>query len=240
MQVQIEDNFDEILEVLSKGQIEVLGQITNSSNVTVYTELIYLDKKINAVYKPERGERPLHDFPSGLYKREQAAYDLSEQLGWDLVPPTVVRDGPLGIGSIQFFIDANFEEHYFTILEDSKHQLTLKKICAFDYLMNNTDRKSSHCLLSNTNKIWAIDHGLCFHEQYKLRTVIWDFTGQELPVEILDDLQLIIDSGLTNNLKELLTNIEIDALYSRCKAMLKSRVFPIDETDGRRIPWPRI
>ena len=129
-----------------------------------------------------RGERPLWDFPTGLFKREVAAYELSEALGWGLVPRTVLRaEGPLGEGSLQEFVDADFEQHYFTLYEDEQYHDQLRAICAFDLLANNTDRKSGHCLLGRDGRIYAIDNGLSFHHEFKLRTVIWEFGGEPVP-----------------------------------------------------------
>ena len=136
-------------------------------------------QEAKAIYKPVRGERPLWDFPSGLHRREVAAWELSEYLGWHLVPPTIMRDGPFGEGSLQLFVAADFEQHYFTLYEGRAdlHD-ALRRMCAFDLLANNTDRKSGHCLLGLDGRIWGIDHGLCFAEDFKLRTVIWEFGGE--------------------------------------------------------------
>ncbi len=144
-----------------------------SSNATFLVELV-LDGAITlAIYKPERGERPLWDFPSGLYKREIAAYLLSEALGWGLVPLTIARDGPYGEGSFQLFVDADFEQHFFTLVEDTAHHDRLRRMCVFDLLANNADRKSGHCLLGPDGAVYGIDNGLTFHVEPKLRTVIW-------------------------------------------------------------------
>src|SRR5207248_851304 len=126
-----------------------------------------------AVYKPWRGERPLWDFPDGLFRREVAAYELSAALGWDIVPETVARDdGPHGPGSYQRFVDADFTEHYFTLLEAARDLDALRKIAVFDLVANNADRKSGHCLVDAGDHIWGIDHGLCFAVPPKLRTVM--------------------------------------------------------------------
>jgi len=233
------DNVD-ILKILEYGEIELLGRLTNSSNVTTLVKLTHSEKEIQAIYKPLRGERPLHDFPAGLYKREVAAFILSEELGWHIVPPTIIRDGPYGEGSLQFFIDADFEEHYFTLIENSKFNYVLQKICVFDYLINNTDRKSGHCLLDKNNTIWGIDHGLCFHSQYKLRTVIWEFAEGKIPDEILSDVDKFHKNGNTKELCNLLDPFEIDALKNRTHALLESKRFPQDETGGHRYPWPPV
>src|SRR3954468_13264955 len=176
----------ERLALLRETELAVQGRMPWSSNATFLVDLCGTDE--HAVYKPFRGERPLWDFPAGLGKREVAAWELSEALGWGLVPPTILRDGPLGPGSVQWFVDADFEQHYFTLLEDEQHHATLRAICAFDIVANNTDRKSGHCLLGEDGRIYAIDNGLAFHEEFKVRTVIWDFGGEPVPEPLLDDL----------------------------------------------------
>ena len=143
-----------------------------------------------AVYKPARGERPLWDFPNGtLYRREVAAYLVSEQLGWRLVPPTLARDGPLGIGSVQLYVDADPEVTAFELLADGNPSMA--RIAAFDVVTNNADRKAGHCLAGQDGHVWAIDHGLCFHVQAKLRTVLWDLAGDRLEAAVLADLEAL-------------------------------------------------
>ena len=166
------------LDLLSRGTIEVKGRMPGASNVTLLVECALGEDAALAIYKPRRGERRLWDFPPGLWKRELAAYVLSEALGWGLVPLTVPRDGPHGEGSLQLFIHADFEQHYFSLVEDAAHHDTLRRICLFDLVTNNADRKSGHCLLVPDDRIYAIDNGLTFHAEPKLRTVIWDF-GEE-------------------------------------------------------------
>lgn len=193
-----------------------------------------------AVYKPRRGERPLWDFPPGLYRREIAAYRLSEALGWGLVPPTIAReDGPFGEGSLQHFVQADFEQHYFTLREDAAHHGTLQRICAFDLVANNADRKSGHCLLAPDGRIYAIDNALCFHAEPKLRTVIWDFGGAPLPDAVHTDLRRLIETGIPDDVAELLDVDERDALLVRATALVDAGAFPPDET-GMRYPWPLV
>jgi uncharacterized repeat protein (TIGR03843 family) len=163
--------------LLEHGELEVLGRMPWSSNATYLCEVRCDDDVMRAIYKPRRGERPLWDFPSGLDHREVAAYELSEALGWGLVPRTILRDGPLGSGSVQAFVDADFEQHYFTLYEDESTHGALRAMCAFDLIGNNTDRKSGHVLLGLDGHIVGIDHGLMFHHEFKLRTVIWEFGG---------------------------------------------------------------
>ena len=152
-----------------------------------------------AVYKPARGERPLWDYPSGLYRRERAVYLVSEALGWGLVPPTILRDGPMGPGSLQQFVPADFREQYFSLLERPEHHDALRAICLFDLVVNNGDRKAGHCLLGEDGHLWAIDHGLCLHEEPKLRTVIWDFAGEPFPPSAVEDLTRLVVAPPTSS-----------------------------------------
>lgn len=224
------------LDELRTAELDVVGRMPWSSNATFLVELRGDVADLQAVYKPGRGERPLWDFPDGLYRREVAAYELSAQLGWGIVPPTVEREGPLGPGSLQLFIPTDFEQHYFTIREDPTHTAALQRICAFDFVANSTDRKGGHCLLGEDGHIYAIDNGLSFHTEFKLRTVIWDFGGLIIPGEIAADLCDLLD-GLDPALEELLTPSEVEALLGRARSFVQGGQFPIDPT-GRRWPWP--
>ncbi len=210
-----------------------------SSNATFLVEVTLEGTTALAVYKPERGERPLWDFPSGLFRREIAAYHLSEVLGWGLVPLTLRReDGPYGEGSLQAFVDADFEQHYFTLREDATHHDRLRRICAFDLVANNADRKGGHCLLAG-GTIYAIDNGLCFHVEPKLRTVIWDFAGEPIPEEVRADLRHLVDRGLATTISELLEPGEGAAILKRAKAVAAADCFPSDQS-GHRYPWPLV
>jgi uncharacterized repeat protein (TIGR03843 family) len=229
----------DVRDVLTRGQLTVKGRLPWSSNATFLVEAALDDATALGVYKPERGERPLWDFPPGLFRRELAAWYVSEALGWDLVPLTIERDGPYGQGSVQRFIAADFEQHYFTLREDAKHHDHLKRICAFDLIANNADRKSGHCLLAEDGMIYGIDNGLCFHVEPKLRTVIWDFAEEPVPAELLDDLRRLTSGALPPALVELLDATECQALLKRARALVKSGKFPVD-TGGRRYPWPLV
>ena len=209
-----------------------------SSNATFLVELTLDGTLGHAVYKPGRGERPLWDFPPALYRREIAAYLFSEALGWGLVPLTIEREGPFGDGSFQSFVPADFDQHYFTLKEDAAHHDRLKQICVFDLLANNADRKSGHCLICDTG-IYAIDNGLTFHVDAKLRTVIWDFGGEPIPAPLLADVQRVVDTGLPENLAMLLSRDEREALVARGRAVLDAGVFPVDHS-GMRYPWPLV
>ncbi len=227
------------LELLECGEVEVEGRMPWSSNATFLVTVRHDATECRAVYKPGRGERPLWDFPNGLYRREVAAYRLSESLGWGLVPPTILRDGPLGQGSLQLFIEADFEEHYYTLYEGRPdlHDV-LMAMCAFDLLANNTDRKSGHVLLGPDGRIWGIDQGLCFSTDFKLRTVIWEFGGQPIPAHLLPAIERLARQ-VPLDLAALLDDDEIDALRRRARTVLRDPVFPVDTT-GRRYPWPMV
>lgn len=198
------------------------------------------DERSLAVYKPLRGERPLWDYPRGLYRREIATYLVSEWLGWGLVPETVAREeAPLGPGSLQRFVEADFQEHYFTLLERAEHLETLQAVCAFDLLVNNGDRKSGHCIVDGDGRIWAIDHGLCLHVDPKLRTVIWDFEGQPIPPARAEDIARLALSEPPPELLSLLSAEEVDALLARAAAIVRRPVFPLARS-ARAFPWPLV
>jgi uncharacterized repeat protein (TIGR03843 family) len=222
----------------------MVGQVTWSSNYTFLTQLKGPQGEIPAIYKPARGERPLWDFPVGtLAARETAAFHTSHVLGWNFVPPTVLReDGPAGPGSMQLYIDVDQERHYFSL--DEKQKEKLKPVVVFDILINNADRKGGHVLIDEDNKIWLIDHGVCFHTEHKLRTVIWDFIGTPIPDNLLDDVQVFIDllasrSEETAPILALLSDEEIHAMISRGEKLVHKRVFP-EPGQSRPYPWPLV
>jgi len=227
------------LDLLTRGTVTVKGRMPWASNVTLLAEVEHNGACVRAIYKPERGERPLWDFPPGLYKRELAAYLFSEALGWGLVPPTIIREGPHGEGSFQLFIEAEFEQHWFTLREDPRHRERLQKICVWDFVANNADRKSGHCLLGADNLIYAIDNGLTFHTEMKLRIVIWDYAGEPIPKGMLDDLQRFVKDGLPDPLADLLDAHEQQALRVRAQALADYARFPEDRS-GHRYPWPLV
>ena len=230
---------DPVRTLLECGEMEISGRMPWSSNATFLATVTLGDVWTRAIYKPRRGERPLWDFPAGLDRREVAAYELSEALGWDLVPHTVLRDGPLGPGSVQRFVDADFEQHYFTLFEAGRHIDRLQAMCVFDVLANNTDRKSGHCLVSVGDDLFGIDHGLCFHEDFKLRTVIWEFAGEAIPADLLSDVRRLCDDGLPADVTSRLRPVEIDALLARSHDLVAMGHFPVDPT-GHRYPWPLV
>jgi len=226
------------LTILREGEVEVEGRMPWSSNGTYLVQVCKDGDAMRGVYKPVRGERPLWDFPDGLYRREVAAYVVSEALGWGLVPETVLRDGPLGTGSLQRFMDADFSQHYFTLLEFPEHHAVLQAICTFDLLANNADRKGGHCLLGTDGRVWSVDHGLCFHVDPKLRTVMWDFEGMPIPDSLVSDLARFAVS-LPDELHGLIDGEEIEALAARAAAIVKRPVFP-PARSARPYPWPLV
>jgi uncharacterized repeat protein (TIGR03843 family) len=262
--VQLPEDAGRVLSVLSRGEIEVKGRIRWSSNAIFLVAVHPPGPKRNksggpkaksgpapahkpahgreilAIYKPAKGERPLWDFPRGLWKREVAAYELSSCLGWDVVPPTIARhDGPLGPGSLQYCVDAVGDEHYFTLLEEPRQHEALKRIAAFDLVANNADRKSGHCLLDQDDHIWAIDNALCFHTEPKLRTVIWDFAGDRIEDDLLASLEALGRTEVPRTLTSLLDNEEIAALATRAKTVSRLGTYPEPRGDFP-YPWPLV
>jgi len=232
-------------EILLHGEIELQGQFVLGYNYTFLVQVSFQNETVKAVYKPRQGEQPLWDFPSNtLSKREMAAYLVSRRLGWDLVPITVLREtGPLGPGSLQLFIDHDPEIHYFTFTEETRSQLS--PVALFDLLINNADRKGGHLLLDRENKVWLIDHGLCFHEEDKLRTVIWDFAGLPIPQELLNSIKelrntLAVPNGLYADLAVYLSRAELAALRNRCDQLISEGIFQFPPRDRRAYPYPPI
>ncbi len=236
----------EVLSTLSQGIIQDdHGVLPWGSNYAYLVTVADDRRALLAVYKPQRGERPLWDFPDGtLCYREVAAYVVSETLGWAIVPPTVLRGGPYGLGSLQFFVDHDPEINYFTPLPPECGD-QLQRIAAFDYLINNADRKGGHCLLDSQGHLWGIDHGVSFHCQPKLRTVIWDYAGQPLPEPLVEDLKAFRSAfgepgaSVRQTLQALLSTPEIDALEARLDHLLRTRRFVLPGR-GPNYPWPPV
>lgn len=198
-----------------------------------------------AVYKPQRGEAPLSDFPDGtLYQRERAAYVISEALGWRLIPPTIIREDGLeaGRGILQLFVEHDPAQNYFTLKDD--HVDEMKRIALFDWLTNNADRKGGHCLLAGDGHIWCIDQGLTFHAEDKLRTVIWDFAGQAPPSHLVEDVaalrgRLDSDQPLRRELESLLADRELKRFRERADEISGGAVYPAPPP-WRPYPWPMV
>jgi uncharacterized repeat protein (TIGR03843 family) len=233
---------EELTEALTRAELEVVGRMYYSSNATFLVQARVDGVELGAVYKPRRGERPLWDFPPGtLCEREVAAYEVSRALGWDIVPITILRDGPLGEGAVQRFVDHDPDEHYFTLLEHNEDRF--REFAYYDVIVNNTDRKGGHCLLDQLNDtIVGIDHGLTFHAAWKLRTVIWDFAGEPVRPDAAEDIGRVIaeldDGPLGDRLSTLLSRPEVDAVRRRAGALL-THGLPIP-SDRRSMPWPLV
>jgi hypothetical protein len=223
--------------LLLHGEMISLNLTLYGSNYTFLVRLRNGDDECLGIYKPRAGEAPLWDFPHGtLYKREYASYLLSDLLGWDFIPLTVVREGPHGVGSLQLFVPHDPRSNYFTIKES--HQDALKTIACFDLIANNADRKSSHCILGEDGKVWGIDHGLTFHSVVKVRSVIWDFSNEPIPEILLDSVeplhrQLLNPDDKVQELLETLTPDEVAALLERTNWLVTNRTFPGLHTQHR-------
>jgi uncharacterized repeat protein (TIGR03843 family) len=243
------------LSLLAAGPVDIEGQMPWSSNGTFLctietpedcppdpsvTSDLAGRRALHAIYKPLRAERPLWDFPGGLYRREIAAFELAVALGWDMVPETIERaDVPLGVGSLQRFVDADFEQHYFTLLEDEQHHPALQRMAVFDVIANNADRKGGHCLLDAEGHIWGIDHGLCFHTEPKLRTVIWDWAGEPVDADLLAAVDGLVQRGPGDGLAGRLEPDELDALLGRARRLVSRGRYPNPRSE-RPYPWPLV
>lgn len=226
-------------ELLSRGEVGWVAQLQESSNTAFVLDVTLGDDYAWAVYKPELGEQPLMDFPPGLFRRERAAFVLSDFLGWNIVPPTVIREvEPFGAGSLQLFIEHE-GWHYFPLFEDREDlHPQLVRMAVFDLLTNNTDRKSGHVLLDAEEHVWGIDHGLCFHMDPKLRTVIWDFAGAEIVEELAQAVEPLIDE-VPAELDDLLSAEEVDALKRRASRIVRLPFLP-QPRSHYQYPWPLV
>lgn len=237
-----QEDDERVLERLRTGELEPLGPLPRSSNATFLARIHGRDEgePLLAVYKPRAGETPLWDFPEGtLCLREVAAYLLARALGWPRIPPTVLRDGPFGEGSVQVFHRFDPERHYLTLREERADDF--RRVALFDVIVNNADRKSGHCLVDEAGRLFVVDHGVCFHVEPKLRTVIWDFVGEPIPPAMRVDLERVAEDlaagPLRAELRPLLSSAEIRALERRSADLLGEGVFP-EPGPGRPYPWP--
>ena len=235
-----------VIEALRDADMQDARLIYEGSNYVFLTTLRHPEHGEGlGVYKPAAGEQPLMDFPGGtLYRREVAAYEFARLLGWHIVPPTVAREGPQGVGSLQLFVEHSPAQHYFSFREEPALAQQLIRIAAFDLMMNNADRKGGHLLLDAQERLWCIDNALCFHHHFKLRTVIWDFAGTELPEQWVADIKrvggcLAAGEEAAEALKSCLTEPELAALISRCEELAATPVLP-EMFPYRCTPWPLI
>ena len=253
------------LDLLRSGDLTVTGRLVAASNATFQGEVCLGERTATVVYKPVAGERPLWDFPDGtLAQREYAAYLVSEALGWSVVPPTLLRDGPFGEGMCQLWIEAGEDElvdilprgevpdGWLGVLDayDGRHNpvtlvhsdaAALRRMAVFDVIVNNADRKGGHILSTDGGAVYGVDHGVTFNADDKLRTVLWGWAGEPIPADLLDDVRKLADQlagGLGTQLCDLITAVELTATRERCATLLKSGTYPLPSDDWPAIPWP--
>lgn len=231
--------------LLLEGEMVVEGRLVDASNATLYARLTRGADEIAVIYKPIRGERPLWDFPDGtLAQREYASFLVDRALGWQLVPPTALRDGPFGPGMVQAWVDVD-ETADPVALVHSRHP-DLRRIAVLDAVINNADRKGGHLLPMPSGSVMAIDHGVTFHAEDKLRTVLWQWEGQPLPTECLQALDALQSAlgqrrrpgPLGEKLERLITAIELQATRRRVRRLLETGVHPSPSPDWPAVPWP--
>jgi uncharacterized repeat protein (TIGR03843 family) len=227
-------------EILQVGTVKVEGRLVDASNATLLTEIELAGEVVRAIYKPISGERPLWDFQSGtLAFRERAAYLISEAMGFHLVPLTILRDGPFGMGAFQIWIE--IDESIDLALYFREVNEHLRKVALFDAVINNTDRKIGHLLPSQTGNLFICDHGVTFHEEDKLRTVLWQWSGHPLNEDELTTLRNLRDSIKVQQIAELshlLSAVEIEALEMRIERLIAEAIFPEPNPDWPSVPWP--
>jgi uncharacterized repeat protein (TIGR03843 family) len=232
------------LELLERGTLEVEGRLVDASNATLFCTIKGGGAEAACVYKPVAGERPLWDFPTGtLAGREVAAYAVSRSAGWNIVPPTVMRDGPFGEGMCQLWIDLDPEVDLIALARRNDHA-GLREMAVFDAVVNNADRKIGHLLPVPDGHLYGCDHGVCFAEDYKLRTVLWQWRGKTLPRQSVDALRRLADDlaggWLSQELSRYLTRGEVTATKIRVDKLLKHRVHPYPSEDWPAVPWPPV
>ncbi|MDQ1679198.1 MAG: hypothetical protein QOI42_57 [Frankiaceae bacterium] len=232
-----------VLTLLATGDIAIEGQLIDASNLALYCEVRADDEAMTCIYKPVNGERPLWDFPDGtLAARETAAFLVSDELGWDVVPPTVLRDGPVGRGMVQQWIDVDETVDLLDLLHSVDDE-RLRRIAVYDAVVNNADRKGGHLLPTEDGRLFGIDHGVCFSAEDKLRTVLWQWRGLPLPADACADLSRLrraLDGSLGAALAPLLTRAEIRATRRRVDELLTTSVFPFPNGNWPAVPWPPI
>ncbi len=232
------------LMLLTEGELDVVGRLVDASNTTLYCTVTAGGQQAACVYKPVAGERPLWDFPAGsLAGREVAAYQVSRAAGWDVAPPTVFRDGPFGPGMCQLWIDTDERVDLLALARRTDHQ-GLREMAVFDAVVNNADRKIGHLLPAPGGHLYGCDHGVCFGEEYKLRTVLWQWRGTRLTKQSVSALTTLQDSldngGLAAELGQWLSPEEVTATRQRIGTLLMHRVHPYPPEDWPAVPWPPI
>lgn len=233
---------EEAMTMLESAEVRGLKLMPTGSNYTFMAMLCNPEtgKEYATVYKPVRGRAPLWDFPNGtLYQRECAAYVVCRALGWSFIPPTVIRDGPHGIGTMQLFIDTDESRNLYDFRDE--HEFEIQRITIFDLITNNADRKPSHFLLGMDGFVWGIDHGLCFNSVPKLRTVVWDYAGMDIPEDIAQDLQELATNHvktkkLEAQLNQMLDPSEVEIFFKRLESLAQNPRFP-QLNSRRQVPW---
>ncbi|MQA13578.1 MAG: SCO1664 family protein [Pseudonocardiaceae bacterium] len=254
------------LPLLCDGHIDVMGRIVDASNATLFGTVTAGGVAAECVYKPIRGERPLWDFSDGtLAGREVASFLISEATGWSLIPPTVLRPGPLGPGMVQLWVDVADKRELVDVVGFGDvptgwrrvlrahdrygdpallvHADTdgLRRMAVLDVLLNNADRKGGHVLAGPDGQTYGVDHGICLHREDKLRTVLWGFLGEPLPADVVEVVARVLaelDGCLGARLDEHLTRKEIQAVRDRGERLLDGGTFPAPRGDWPAIPWP--
>ena len=235
-----DDNRSELLDALRYGDLKVTGRLVDASNATLFGEVQVGEISLNCIYKPVSGERPLWDFPDGtLANRELAAYLISEAMSLNCVPPTLLREGPFGIGMVQLWIDIDDK---IDLVDLYRQDLPgLRNLALFDVVVNNTDRKIGHLLPTSDGHIYGCDHGVTFHVDDKLRTVLWQWEQQPLTeseLQLIRNLADQLKGELGNSLQDLITADELHALKLRVLRLSDEQVFPSPSPDWPAVPWP--
>ena len=230
------------LDLLAHGALEVEGRLVDASNATLYCSVSLDGAEATCVYKPVAGERPLWDFPDGtLAGREVSAYLVSKAAGWNVVPPTVLRDGPFGPGMVQLWVDTDPETDLIALSRRTDYE-PLRQMAVFDAVINNADRKIGHLLPSPAGHLYGCDHGVCFSDDYKLRTVLWQWRGDLLPESAFAALrrlqESLVDGDLARELPRHLTGPEVSATWDRINQLIDNRIHPFPPDDWPAIPWP--
>ena len=226
-------------EAIKSANLIVIGRLVDASNATLQATLENTDPVMKVIYKPVLGEKPLWDFADGnLANREYAAYLLSELGDFNLVPTTVLREGPFGSGMVQEWIEIDEELDVVDFGQSNDPQL--RKLALFDAIINNTDRKFGHLLVDHDGKLRGCDHGVCFHQENKLRTVLWQFAGEQFTAEEIELLNKVNKLDLDSSFAELLTSAEISALSGRIANLLAAGQFPFPSDEWPAIPWPPV
>ena len=230
-------------QIIDTGELNVVGRLVDASNATLFAKAtLTLDAEIEVVYKPIAGERPLWDFPHGnLAQREVAAFKISQWGKFNCVPYTTLREGPFGLGAVQEWITSDDSIDIIALAQSQDERI--RNLALFDVVVNNTDRKFGHILLNREGMILGCDHGVTFHQDFKLRTVIWQFAGKSLTSLELAQLHEVkneIAKVHNEEIGQLLHSDEVDALVKRIDSLIENREFPLPSEDWPAVPWPPV